>query len=369
MLRETTDKNIYKVDKLLPGTPLSTFANKPIAQLPNNAAFPRIERYAYRSFDRQWVLADNRLGDRMRPDIWAVHSERQIYLASLLTEQIGKGPSVTASALVPDLHYFSGRGAKDIIPLYSDTNGQCPNILPSLLKMLENTYEFQVLAEAFAAYIYGVLAHPQFTEQFSDELATCGLRVPLTKDPILFVKTANVGAKLLWLHTFCERYIPDGKCAGQVPQGVARYEKAVPQTEYPDEFRYDGATETLFVGVGEFRPVKQEVFEFEVSGLKVVQSWLGYWMRNPKGKKSSPLNDITTATLGYWPSEFSDELLELLWILEATLAEYPSMAELLNEIMSNPCFNANDLPEVPDAAREKPKRSSNEAPFENWREG
>ncbi len=79
----------------------------------------------------------------------------------------------------------------------------------------------------------------------------------------------------------------------------------------------------------QFAPVAPEVYNFEVSGLKVVQHWLDYRMREPKGKKSSPLDDIHPEK---WTRDFTDELLELLWILEATIAEYPRQARLLTRV-------------------------------------
>ena len=79
-------------------------------------------------------------------------------------------------------------------------------------------------------------------------------------------------------------------------------------------------------------------------------------MKKPKGKKSSPLDEITPATLGGWPSEFTTELLELLSVLEATIAEYPAQAKLLSAVVKGPCFKADELPAVPDAARKPPAR-------------
>ena len=76
-------------------------------------------------------------------------------------------------------------------------------------------------------------------------------------------------------------------------------------------------------------------------------------MKNPKGKKSSPLDRINPET---WPSEFTTELLELLWVLEATLAEYPNQANLLAAVVKGPCFTADELPVVPEAARKPPVR-------------
>ena len=100
---------------------------------------------------------------------------------------------------------------------------------------------------------------------------------------------------------------------------------------YPEAYEHESGTQTLHVGVGAFAPVAADVYNFQVSGLKVVQSWLGYRMKHPKGRKSSPLDDITPDR---WTAQFTTELLELLWILEETIATYPSQARLLEEVTS-----------------------------------
>ncbi len=74
------------------------------------------------------------------------------------------------------------------------------------------------------------------------------------------------------------------------------------------------------MGEGKFSPVTREVYEFEVSGLKVVQSWLNYRMRDGAGRAGSLLNEIRPER---WTSHFTTELLELIWILEATVESYP----------------------------------------------
>ncbi|MDY7011495.1 MAG: hypothetical protein SVV80_12205 [Planctomycetota bacterium] len=65
-----------------------------------------------------------------------------------------------------------------------------------------------------------------------------------------------------------------------------------------------------------------------------------------------------------WPSEFTTELLELLWVLEATFAEYPAQAKLLSAVVKGSCFHADELPEVPDAARKPPSRPSAKGLFD-----
>lgn len=330
--RESGDRVIAKTYKpLLP----TQKRDKPIANLPRNAPIPHVQRYAYRSFDRYWIIADGRLMSRPRPELWTAHNARQVYVTSLLTKPLGTGPAVTACAVIPDLDHFSGRGAKDVVPLFRDAAATEPNIAPGLLESLGQQYNRKVTPEDFLAYIYGLLAQPAFTKRFEKELETRELRVPLTKDGGLFEQVAEFGRRLLWLHTYAQRYTGRDRPKGRVPHGRARCARPVqPQNQnYPDEYAYDPTHKRLTVGAGSFEPVEPEIFEFEVSGLKVVQSWLGYRMRSGKGRKSSPLDEIRPRR---WTAAFTTELLELLWILEYTVAEYPAQEKLLDAVLTVP---------------------------------
>ena len=328
---------------------------KPVIELPRNAPIPRVERYAYRSFDCQRIIADMRLGDYLRPDLWRAHSERQVYLTSLLNHPLGDGPAATACSHIPDLHHFRGSyGAKEVFPLYRAANTSEPNILPVLLELLSAAHERKVVPEDFLAYIYGILTQPAFTLRFVEELETRELRIPLTKDTALFEQVRTIGARLLWLHTYGQRFVPKGQIRGRVPPGSAKCTTAVSGDPkgYPEVFHYETATRTLRVGEGEFAPIGSDVYEFEVSGLKVVQSWLKYRMKKGAGRKSSPLDDIRPER---WTSQFTSELLELLWVLEATVEGYPEQERLLDAVIESDCFQSYELPPVPDTMRKAPR--------------
>ena len=118
----------------------------------------------------------------------------------------------------------------------------------------------------------------------------------------------------------------------------------------PDGFDYDPESEELRVGNGVFAPVSPAVWDFEVSGLRVLPSWLGYRMKNRKGKKSSELDDIRPAR---WTQ--SKELLLLLSILEHTVEVTPQAADLLGRIVEGPLIPATDLPTPTSAERTPPK--------------
>ena len=350
--RRTDDREIhFSYDVDLTGNGDST----PIASLSRSAPIPEVQKYAYRSLDRHYIIADGRLMSRPRPDLWRAHSDKQVYLTSLFSQALGSGPALTSSALIPDLDHFRGSyGAKAVIPLYRTANASQANVLPGLLDMLSAAYQCAVTPEDFLAYVYGVMAQPAFTARFARELETRALRVPLPRDAALFEQVRAAGAHLLWLHTYGERFVPEGKPRGQIPPGAARCTVAVPGDTkgYPESFAYSEETGTLHVGAGKFAPVAPELFAFEVSGLKVVQSWLKYRMKKGAGRKSSPLDDIRPTR---WTSQFTTELLELLWVLEATLAAYPEQARLLQEVVAGDCFQADKLPPVPEEMRKAPR--------------
>jgi hypothetical protein len=351
LFKEASDQ---KIDVQYPAIKDNQPPDKPISQLPSNAPPPPIERYAYRSLDRQWILADGRLLSRPRPDLWRAHSDRQLYLTSLLTTALGSGPALMACAAIPDLDHFRGSyGAKHVIPLYRDAQATKPNLLPALLTKLTETYGRPVTPEQFAAYVYGVLAHPDFTARFKQELAQRKVRVPLTRDKALFDQASKIGARLLWLHTYAARDPLTDQRQAHIPQGRALCTHSIPVSRagYPTQFDYDEARGILHVGNGQFAPVAPEVYHFEVSGLKVVQSWLKYRMKLGAGKQSSPLDKIRPEQ---WTAEMTTELLELLWVLEATVAGYAAQAGLLGKILAQECFTADDFPEPTKAQREPP---------------
>jgi hypothetical protein len=336
-----TGRKVHLSAPLLPplkGNPLPS-----IEKLTADMPAPETFRFAYRSFDRQWLLADSRLLDRPSPDLWRSHSGHQVYLTSLLTEVLGEGPAAVAAACIPDLHYFRGSfGGAHVIPLWRDSGAKEPNVTAGTLETLAQAYGQPVTAEDLFAYCYAVLASPDYVHRFWDELTIPGPRLPITRDAALFARVADVGRRLLWLHTYGDRLAPPGHKPGRIPPGKAKCLKGTPAApeKYPENFSYDLAGRQLHVGEGVFGPVRPEVWEFGVSGFQVVQHWLAHRMKKGAGKKSSPLDKIRSAA---W--QFDEELLNLLWVLEHTVDLWPSLAQALNDILAGDLFTARDFPE------------------------
>lgn len=350
LMRSTTAKNPDKPARDLqePSRELG-----PLKDLSASTPAMQARPFCYRSFDRQWILPDARLIDRARPSLWNSDGPRQIFLTSLLTGVLGEGLAATVAGELPDLHHFRGSfGAKDVIPLWRDADGTDPNVTTGLLDTVGAMLDQAVTPEDLLAYVYAVLAG-DYTERFATELEVPGPRIPLTKDNSLFDKTASLGRRLIWLHTYGERFVPKGEKVRALPTGAAKCTVAVPSSsdDYPEVFDYDRERKRLTVGKGVFEPVDPHVWDFSVSGLQVVKSWLSYRMKEGAGKRSSPLDEIRPEA---WPASSTEELCRLLWIVEATIALAPQAADLLTDIVDGPVFEAGELPTPTEEERAPP---------------
>lgn len=263
--RETRDR---KADRQYPDLLQPKRRLLAISQITSDTPSLPTVRYAFRSFDRQWAIQDSRLGDYLRPVFWLIQSNRQVYMTSLLTGVLGVGPAASMSAFIPDLHHFRGSfGGKDVIPLWRDAASTQPNLPVGLLVALGKTFGRVVTAEDFFAYAYAVLASPAYVDKFSDKLTVPPPRLPVTKDNKLFNEAVAIGRRLIWLHTYGERFAPDGET--QVPTGKAECVAEI-KKGYPEEFSYNFESQLLRVGDGEFTHVSPAVWDFSVSGLAVL---------------------------------------------------------------------------------------------------
>jgi hypothetical protein len=293
-----------------------------------------LTRYGYRSFDRQWVVADPRVLTYPKRELWEMWSDRQIYLTTLTSTPLGHGPVLTATPFVPDLHHFRGSyGAKDTFPIWTDAGANEANLAPTLLDTLTGSLGEGIGPNECVQYFYGLGGTSAFSERFADELAlTAGpVHLPITKDRALFNEVAALGKELLAWHTWGERY-------ADAPLPLGKAAEVTKITGRPEIFSYDAKMQTLTVGSGRITPVSSEVWDFEVSGLKPLQKWLGYRKARRAGRTSSPLDAIT-----YDEWAFTDELLLVINVLQHTVDLTPRATSLLDRVLLSEIFTAEEL--------------------------
>lgn len=341
LLASTDRATAFKVtrDRTLESTPTALQSSPKrlaaIAKLSDSAQHEPIQYYGYRSFDRQRIIADARLLDYARGDLWASLSESQVFLTTLAaTTPLGSGPVLVASPYVPDMATFRGAyGGKDIFPLWVGAGPGEPNLGPSLLDSLAGVLGEGIGPNEIVQYLYGIGGTAAFSERFAEELAVAAgpVHLPITKDRALFGAVATLGKELLAWHTWGERYTDR-----PIPLGPATEVAKI--AGKPEHFGYDAASQTLTVGNGAITPVSPEVWDFEVSGMKPLQKWLGYRMAQRQGRTSSPLDAIT-----YDEWAFTDELLLVVSILQHTVDLTPRAAELLERVLAGSLFTAEEL--------------------------
>ena len=318
-----------------------------------------ISRYGYRSFDRQWAFDDPRMAKTDSPSLWQSNSNKQIFISSTLTAKISVGPAITASPDVPDLHYFSGRGGKDILPLYRDSAASEPNITSGLPAALAAVLGIEPPSpEDIAAYTYALLASHAYQQRFAEALQTPGLRVPMTADAGLWSETVAAGRELLWLHTYAERLNDASAGLGaHVPlvEGLGWGQAVTRMPQDNSDISYDPEEGVLSIGDGTVVGVRPEVWAFSVSGMQVVPKWLGYRTRKGAGRATSSTSALDHIRPTEWADEWNDELLDLLRVLTITTEKEEALADLLARVCDGELIPAEDLPQPSEAERKPPQ--------------
>ena len=312
-------------------------------------------RYGFRSFDRQWILPDSRLINRPNPTLWQWRSESQIVLTAWEKESPQSGPALTFTPNIPDLHHYRGSFGGRCYPLWASDDSKKSNLRATVVAQVRTRLGIPVTSEDVFAYVAAVAAHPGYTKRFASELATPGLRIPITADPALFGQVVELGRRVLWLHAFGERCVDDAKGrpagpprmpAGQRPQ--VPKSGAIPTTaaDMPDALTYEPALQRLNVGKGYIEPVPQAVWDYEISGKQVLVQWFSYRRKNRErpqiGDKRppSPLGDVQP---DHWLAEYTTELLDVLNVLGLLVELEPLADELLERICTGPQIGRTEL--------------------------
>lgn len=323
-------------------------------------------RYGFRTYDRQWIIPDNRLINRPNPQLWDWLSNKQVHMTAPEDRTPTAGPAFSFTGQVPDLHHYHGRGGR-VYPLWRDSLGKTSNIRPEILECLAKIYGGSISPQDMMAYLAAVMASPAFTKRFAADLKRPGLRVPVTADAKLFEEAVAFGREVVWLHCYGERFV-DPK-AGR-PKHAPRMPKetapripaagAIPGAPepLPDTIDFDREKKRLLVGKGYVENVTQQMWDYEVSGKHVIRQWFSYRRRDRSRpiigdrRPPSPLEKIQPES---WPAEYTTDLIDLLNVLGRLIALEPAQAGLLERICAGPLIDAAQFP-VASATPKVPKK-------------
>ena len=244
---------------------------------------------------------------------------------------------------------FGGR----VYPLWANAAATKPNVDPALLTLLTDLYHRTVGAEEVMAYLAAVLAHPAFTARFAEDLRQPGLRLPLTADPTLFDDAVASGRRIIWLHSYGERFADpsQGRPSGaprkpggpSIPAGGAIPGAPAP---LPEAIDYDPAQQRLLIGAGHVDHVTPAMWAYEVSGKAVIRQWFSNRRRDrskPQIGDKRPPSPLQAIQPDHWLAEYTKDLVDLLHVLALLIDEEPKQAELLDHILKGPMVDRSEL--------------------------
>ncbi|MBF1678666.1 MAG: N-6 DNA methylase [Rothia sp.] len=307
---------------------------------------PNIVPVGYRSFDRQYILADSRLLHRASPDLWEHRVPEQIFIVEQHARHPQAGPGLYFDALIPDMNAFNNRGGRAHPAL---TIGGAPNLTESAAQMLRERFGNNAPGD-LVYYLAALTGHPGYVRTFDEPLQQAGIRVPLTADPALWERAVQLGKQVVWLHTYGERGepLPGIKYLHQIPEG-ADYVLPTPTVDMgktmpekkpsfsPDPVDSLSAKEnspvmgTVSFGRARCENVEKRVFDYTIGGNQVLGLWAKYRLKKPVVRRSSSLNDIVQRE---WPEAWSEEYERLLYTLTHLVHLEPAQEKLLDEVLA-----------------------------------
>jgi hypothetical protein len=338
------------VKEKLPG-----FGGKTISVAADKGPCLEPVRYGFRSFDRQWIIPDNRLINRPNATLWEIYSEQQVYLTAFTEESPTDGPALTVTGYIPDLHHYKGSFGGRVFPLWRDSHATVTNIRPKLLSFLSQNYGVPVNGEDVLAYVVGISAHASFTDRFQNDLTTPALHIPFTANGETFFEAAEVGRKIIWLHTFGERMInaKKGRPSGP-PRLPPEKRPRVPEqgtiptasSLMPDSISYDLDKKRLYVGKGFIDNVDSAVWNFRVSGKQVLGQWFSYRKRNrerPIMGDRRPPSALGEIQPDCWQAEYTTELLNVINVLGLLTELQPIQTKLMENICADKTISVSEM--------------------------
>ncbi|WP_420619463.1 type ISP restriction/modification enzyme [Candidatus Poriferisocius sp.] len=297
LLKATGSRDLDSDPPTLDGSPRPS--PRTIRKLAADAPTPLLVEYSFRPLCTQWAIADSRLGDRLRPDLWARHSPRQAYLVvPKLTEAPGDGPTAVIYNRIPDNDSHHGHGGGTVFPLWRDKEATDANADEATVSRLSGKYSQQVSSEEVWHYCAGLLGTEAYPERWGDPMGdTLKPHIPFPDSHEDFEALVAIGRRLVEI----------AKGINLDKSGV-QCTVAVNPSKLPDftDRCYHPDDNALRFGGGEFTGVTHDIWNHQVSGYRTLPRWIKARSSTPGGRKSSDLDDIQPTT---W--DFTRDLIEV----------------------------------------------------------
>jgi predicted helicase len=234
---------------------------------------------SYRPFDRRIFYNDMPLLNRPGPAMQAAWGEQNVGLYAM-PSGTGAGPAVWCHGELPDYHAFRGSYGGYAFPLHDRRRGAAvSNLSPNLLASLAEAYGVVVQpADVFDA-ILALLSAQSYTRRFAEDLEDVFPHVPFPADHAVLMQAAEIGREIRAVETFAR---PPGLAF--LTAAFCRLE-AAPDTDdvIGAAVRRNNEVTLCPDGRGRFSGLPDAVWDFSVSGYRVLPRWI-------EGRRGLPAN-------------------------------------------------------------------------------
>jgi predicted helicase len=251
----------------------------------------KIEPYAYRPFDNQFVFYFPNIierGDAREPLMKHFLKEN---IALVSTRILSQPPfkHVFVSDSISDMCLISikTKEASYYFPLYiypEEPKGKqlvektpkperTPNFTAKFLQAVKSALDEEPTPEEIFYYIYAVLYSPSYRKRYEEFLKIDFPRVPLPEDYEKFKKLSELGKELVELHLLRHHSL------GETGVGFTKE-----GTNVVEKVRYDEETERVYFNKDQyFEGISKEVWEYRIGAYQVMAKYL----KDRKGRKLS----------------------------------------------------------------------------------
>lgn len=236
------------------------------ANLQYDASLERF--YCYRPLDRRWFYNDLNLLNRPGPMMQHVWGSENVGLYAL-PSGTGAGPAVWCYGLLPDYHAFRGSYGGYAFPLHDRRpNINAPNVSATLIEGLSTAYGEAITATDVFDGILCLLSATSYTLRFAEDLEDVFPHVLFPARYATFQCAVHIGREIRALETF-ERQSGEAYRRPDFMRIVTEPRGTVAPVEYAD-----GTITLCDDGTGQITGLPQSVWNFSVSGYRLMPRWL-----------------------------------------------------------------------------------------------
>lgn len=230
-----------------------------------------VREVSYRPLDRRMLLNLPEFVDWPRPELQRVWGTKNVGLFAM-PFGTGAGPGVWCHASLPDRHSFRGSFGGYAFPLNDQRPGHGPiNLKSELMDGLALAYHAPVKPNDVFEASLCLLSATSYTLRFAEDLEDVFPHIPFPADKAVFDRAAAVGKEIREVETFARA--PDDKFLTTAIARIETTPRGPLAAIRPSD--WDAGDLTLCDdGSGQVSGIPKTVWEFAVSGYRVLPRWL-----------------------------------------------------------------------------------------------